>query len=40
MIRSLLMAVLALVIASPAAAADEFRVGYVRVMDDAQAMLA
>lgn len=40
MIRSLLMAVLALVIASPATAAEEFRVGYVRVMDDAQVMLA
>jgi len=40
MIRWLLTAVLALVIASPVAAAEEFRVGYVRVMDDAQAMLA
>ena len=40
MIRWLLTAVLALLIASPVAAAEEFRVGYVRVMDDAQAMLA
>jgi NitT/TauT family transport system substrate-binding protein len=40
MIRWLLTAVLALVIASPVTAAEEFRVGYVRVMDDAQAMLA
>lgn len=40
MIRWLLTAVLALVIASPVSAAEEFRVGYVRVMDDAQAMLA
>ncbi|WP_417568211.1 ABC transporter substrate-binding protein [Marinobacter sp.] len=40
MIRWLLSAVLAFVIASPVAAAEEFRVGYVRVMDDAQAMLA
>ena len=40
MIRWLLTAVLTLVIASPVAAAEEFRVGYVRVMDDAQAMLA
>ncbi|MEX0605694.1 MAG: ABC transporter substrate-binding protein [Marinobacter sp.] len=31
---------LALAISSPAVAAEEFRVGYVRVMDDAQAMLA
>ncbi|NMT62648.1 ABC transporter substrate-binding protein [Marinobacter orientalis] len=31
---------LGLVVASPATAAEEFRVGYVRVMDDAQAMLA
>ncbi|MEC7814647.1 MAG: ABC transporter substrate-binding protein [Pseudomonadota bacterium] len=34
------MAVMAVTLASPAAAAEEFRVGYVRVMDDAQAMLA
>lgn len=40
MIRWFLMAVLAVTLASPAAAAEEFRVGYVRVMDDAQAMLA
>lgn len=40
MIRWLLTAVLALAIASPVSAAEEFRVGYVRVMDDAQAMLA
>ncbi|MBC7184956.1 MAG: ABC transporter substrate-binding protein [Marinobacter sp.] len=40
MIRWLLTAVLALAIASPVTAAEEFRVGYVRVMDDAQAMLA
>ncbi|MAZ05498.1 ABC transporter substrate-binding protein [Marinobacter sp. SS8-8] len=40
MIRSILMAVLALVITNPVTAAEEFRVGYVRVMDDAQAMLA
>ncbi|MCR8914383.1 ABC transporter substrate-binding protein [Marinobacter panjinensis] len=31
---------LSLAIASPATAAEKFRVGYVRVMDDAQAMLA
>lgn len=40
MIRWFLMAVMAVTLASPAAAAEEFRVGYVRVMDDAQAMLA
>ncbi|WP_341581023.1 ABC transporter substrate-binding protein [Marinobacter metalliresistant] len=40
MIRWLVTAALALVIASPVNAAEEFRVGYVRVMDDAQAMLA
>ncbi|TGN38945.1 ABC transporter substrate-binding protein [Marinobacter confluentis] len=42
--RSLLAAlfafVLGLAVISPATAAEEFRVGYVRVMDDAQAMLA
>ncbi len=31
---------LGLVVTNPAMAAEEFRVGYVRVMDDAQAMLA
>ena len=31
---------LGLAVISPASAAEEFRVGYVRVMDDAQAMLA
>lgn len=40
MIRWFISAVLALAIASPAYSAEEFRVGYVRVMDDAQAMLA
>lgn len=40
MIRWFISAVLALAIASPAHSAEEFRVGYVRVMDDAQAMLA
>ena len=40
MIRWFVTAVLMLAIASPATAAEEFRVGYVRVMDDAQAMLA
>lgn len=40
MIRWFVAAILSLAIASPALAAEEFRVGYVRVMDDAQAMLA
>ncbi|WP_150911673.1 ABC transporter substrate-binding protein [Marinobacter halotolerans] len=44
MTRSLLAPVFALLlglaVTSPATAAEEFRVGYVRVMDDAQAMLA
>ncbi len=40
MIRWLITATLALVLASPAYANEELRVGYVRVMDDAQAMLA
>ena len=40
LLTPLLAFLLALVITSPAAAAEEFRVGYVRVMDDAQAMLA
>ncbi|MEX2474695.1 ABC transporter substrate-binding protein [Marinobacter sp.] len=40
MIRWIVTAVLALALATPSWAAEEFRVGYVRVMDDAQAMLA
>jgi NitT/TauT family transport system substrate-binding protein len=40
MIRWLITATLALVLATPAYANEELRVGYVRVMDDAQAMLA
>jgi NitT/TauT family transport system substrate-binding protein len=40
MIRWLITTVLALAIAGPVYAKEEFRVGYVRVMDDAQAMLA
>ncbi|HET8850034.1 MAG TPA: ABC transporter substrate-binding protein [Marinobacter sp.] len=40
MIRWFLMALVAVTLASPAVAAEEFRVGYVRVMDDAQVMLA
>lgn len=40
MIRWLITSVLALALAGPANANEEFRVGYVRVMDDAQAMLA
>lgn len=40
MIRSLVMAVLALVLSNPVYAKEEFKFGYVRVMDDAQAMLA
>ncbi|MBO6851845.1 MAG: ABC transporter substrate-binding protein [Marinobacter sp.] len=40
MIRWIVTAALALALVSPAHAAEEFRVGYVRVMDDAQAMLA
>jgi NitT/TauT family transport system substrate-binding protein len=40
MIRWLITAVLALTLVSPVYANEEFRVGYVRVMDDAQAMLA
>jgi NitT/TauT family transport system substrate-binding protein len=44
MTRSLLAPLFALLlglaVTSPATAAEEFRVGYVRVMDDAQAMLA
>ncbi len=36
----LFASLLALALAAPAQAAEEFRVGYVRVMDDAQAMLA
>jgi NitT/TauT family transport system substrate-binding protein len=40
MIRWLITATLALVLASPVYAKEELRVGYVRVMDDAQAMLA
>jgi NitT/TauT family transport system substrate-binding protein len=44
MTRSLLTPLFALLlglaVTSPATAAEEFRVGYVRVMDDAQAMLA
>lgn len=40
LLAPLFAALLSLVIASPATAEEEFRVGYVRVMDDAQAMLA
>jgi len=40
MIRWLITSVLALALAGPVTANEEFRVGYVRVMDDAQAMLA
>lgn len=40
MIRKLLLPLAALLISTQAFAAEEFRVGYVRVMDDAQAMLA
>ncbi|HDY84993.1 hypothetical protein LCGC14_0982560 [marine sediment metagenome] len=40
MIRWLLTAVLALGLTAPAYADEELKVGYVRVMDDAQAMLA
>ena len=40
MIRWILTAALAVALVSPAHAAEAFRVGYVRVMDDAQAMLA
>lgn len=40
MSRWLIAPLLALVLASPVMAAESFRVGYVRVMDDAQAMLA
>jgi NitT/TauT family transport system substrate-binding protein len=40
MIRWLLTAILALGLTAPAYADDELKVGYVRVMDDAQAMLA
>lgn len=40
MIRWFITTVLALTLAGPASAKEEFRVGYVRVMDDAQAMLA
>lgn len=40
MIRWLVASVLALAFSGPVSAAEEFRVGYVRVMDDAQAMLA
>lgn len=40
MIRWLLTAVLALTLASPVYANEEMKVGYVRVMDDAQAILA
>lgn len=36
----LLALLLGLAVAGPTSAAEEFRVGYVRVMDDAQAMLA
>jgi len=40
MIRWILTAVLALTLISPAYANEELKVGYVRVMDDAQAILA
>jgi len=40
MIRWLITSVLALALAGPVTASEEFRIGYVRVMDDAQAMLA
>lgn len=38
--KRILLLLLILAFASPAFAADKFRVGYVRVMDDAQAMVA
>ncbi len=40
MIRWIFAPLLALILASPVTANEPFRVGYVRVMDDAQAMLA
>ncbi|MFO7993027.1 MAG: ABC transporter substrate-binding protein [Marinobacter sp.] len=40
LLASLFAFLLGLVATAPAMAAEEFRVGYVRVMDDAQAMLA
>ena len=41
MIRRLLTPLLAVLLATPVLAEEEeFRVGYVRVMDDAQVMLA
>jgi NitT/TauT family transport system substrate-binding protein len=40
LLAPLFAVLLGLAVISPATAAEEFRVGYVRVMDDAQAMLA